>query len=238
MIPLDGLTLVSECIELPQVDSTNRMALDAERPGLLVIAREQTAGRGRRQRRWFSPPGENIYLSLTVEGVDPRLTLVAGVAVHTALAGLAAPTAVMIKWPNDILIDGKKVCGILCEARGGFTAIGIGVNVSQTTWPDEIKDSAITLASATGRAFTRDEVIHPILTALDRWVSTYRAVGFEPIRAYAQENGPECNASARLEDGTPCRIIEITSDGCLEVSLSGEKRIISSGDVFLDRDQT
>lgn len=238
MISLHGLQLVTECIELVKVDSTNRYALDCGRPGLLVIAREQTAGRGRKQRTWFSPPGDNIYLTVTVDMVDPRLTIVAGVAVQAALAGLAANREVRIKWPNDILIEGKKVCGILCEARGGIMAVGIGVNVNQTAWPDEIRDTAIALAVAAEMPLARDAVLTPLLDQLDRWFALYRSQGFEPIRAAFLDHGLLRGIRARLEDGTCCQLMDLTRDGHLEVDIAGEMHCIVSGDVLPEPERT
>ncbi|HQI82938.1 MAG TPA: biotin--[acetyl-CoA-carboxylase] ligase, partial [Deltaproteobacteria bacterium] len=100
--------LFGEVIELAEVDSTNRYALDAGRPGLLVRARRQTAGRGRRGRQWFSPHGENLYLTFTMAGAEERYPIIAGVAVREALAGMAPEFPVAIKWPNDLVLQGLK----------------------------------------------------------------------------------------------------------------------------------
>lgn len=235
MITLDGL--VRERLALASVDSTNRYALDAGRPGLLVSADEQTAGRGRKGRAWFSPPGENIYMTLTLAGTDPRFALVTGAAVHTALAVLVGDRSCLLKWPNDILIEGKKSGGILCEARGGITAVGIGVNVNQTVWPVEIEATAISLAGATGRPFVRAEVMQAILAALEVWLAVYRTKGLEPVRAYFRAHSRMLGSPARLEDGTPCRVMDISPEGYLEVEIGREKRFITSGDILPDPDR-
>ena len=235
MIDLTGLKLVREYIELDMVDSTNRYALDAAWAGLLITAREQTAGRGRQGRSWFSPPGENIYMTLTLQAPDPRFCIVAGVAVRAALAGLLGNVELKIKWPNDILVMGRKVCGILCEARGGVSAIGIGVNVDQTDWPDELHDTATSLKLATGKTFVRDEVIQAAVQSLDHWFGIYHADGFEPVRQAFLEHSLCVGQTARLEDGMPCVIRDLTSEGFLEVEVEGVRSIIVSGDVRLDR---
>ncbi len=145
MEPLKSKKIITEFIELNQVDSTNQYALDKSRPGLLVTARAQNAGRGRRGRPWFSPAGENVYMTLTVAPPEERYPIIAGVAVRAAIAGLVPDEAVAVKWPNDIVISGRKVCGILCETRGPITAIGIGVNVNQQAWPKELEHRACSL---------------------------------------------------------------------------------------------
>lgn len=233
MIDLTGLKLVQEHIELACVDSTNRFALDAARIGLLITAQEQTAGRGRKGRSWFSPLGENIYMTLTVGSPDPHYPLVTGVAVRSALADMVEGEDIKIKWPNDILIQGRKVCGILCEARGNTAALGIGVNVNQTTWPDELSNTAISLKLVTGKAFIHDEVIQALVLSLDQWFTIYSDKGFEPVRTAFLEHGL-CHASpAVLEDGTLCMIVGLSPEGFLEVEVNGERRTIVSGDVLL-----
>lgn len=142
--------LVQEYRELDAVDSTNRYALDAGIVGLLVTARSQTRGRGTKGRTWFSPHDTNLYLTVTLGEPDQRFPIVTGVAVHDALSELCRGIEVEIKWPNDIMISGKKVCGILCESKGALTAIGIGINVRQTAWPDDLIETATSLSAATG----------------------------------------------------------------------------------------
>ncbi len=231
MIDLTGLKLIREHIELDTVDSTNTYALNAARPGLLVTARSQTEGRGRQGRRWFSPPTGNIYMTLTLPAPDPRLCLVAGAAVRETLAGLLGGVEVRIKWPNDILILGRKVCGILCEARGGVAALGIGVNVNQSEWPAELTDSATSLKLVSLRALPLDDVLQTLVAGLDRWLVLYRDHGFEPVRAAFLEHGPRPGSPGRLEDGTPCVMLGLSAEGFLEVEVEGRRRTIISGDV-------
>ena len=171
-------------------------------------------------------------MTLTVQAPDPRLCLVAGVAVHAALAGLVEGVEVKIKWPNDILIGGRKVCGILCEARGDIAAIGIGVNVNQTAWPVELKNVASSLKLATGRTLALDDILQTIIHSLDHWLTLYRNQGFEPVRTAFLEHGPYRGSPATLEDGTPCVILGLSPEGFLEVEVSGQRRTIVSGDVM------
>jgi len=232
VIDLTGQRLVREHIELDTVDSTNRYALDAGREGLLITAREQTAGRGRQGRMWFSPPGANIYLTLAIRNPDPRYPLVAGAAVREALSGLLGDAAgVKIKWPNDILILNRKVCGILCEARGTIAALGVGVNVNQSDWPDGLENSAISLKRITGRTFVLDEVLQTLVGSLDHWLTLYQNQGFEPVRAAFLEHGLSQGSQGRLEDGRPCVILGLSEEGYLEVEVEGQRHTIVSGDV-------
>jgi BirA family biotin operon repressor/biotin-[acetyl-CoA-carboxylase] ligase len=162
--------------------STNDLALDllaAGAPhGTLVVADAQTAGRGRRGRAWHSPPGTSIHASLVLRGESrgqSPTALVAAVGLGLA-EGIesAAGIDVGIKWPNDLWCGGKKVAGVLVEARGfrveapEFVA-GFGVNVSQRAgdFPEELRDSATSLAVATGRVLDRAELLAAALAALE-----------------------------------------------------------------------
>lgn len=133
---------LDEVIYYESTDSTNERAKECKRPKVLFFAESQTAGKGRLGRRWESERG-GLYFSISLEpkfGFEdlPKLTLIAGLAVAEALTGT-------IKWPNDVLINGKKVCGILSELHGEFEnpliVIGIGINVSNPI-PEELKTTA------------------------------------------------------------------------------------------------
>ena len=135
-------------LHLRETTSTNdrarALALAGAPHGTLVTAGAQTAGRGRQGRTWTAPPGSSLLLSLVVRELDPLLSLRAGLAV----ADLAGPAA-KVKWPNDVLLDGRKVAGILVEGRPqeGWAVIGIGVNAALDVdqLPPELRDQAGTL---------------------------------------------------------------------------------------------
>jgi BirA family biotin operon repressor/biotin-[acetyl-CoA-carboxylase] ligase len=119
-------------IEVRKVErcgSTNTVLLEAGKPGVLLVADEQTAGRGRRGRRWFTAPGADIAFSLSAELAKPvaGLSLVAGVAAARALRALGVAQAAL-KWPNDLLVGGAKLGGILVETRGRLAVFGLGIN--------------------------------------------------------------------------------------------------------------
>lgn len=172
------------------ITSTNAKALEmaalGEPEGTVVTADEQTAGRGRRGRGWFSPPGEDIYLSILLRPQieaekASRLTLVAAAAVRDAIIKTVCEAApdqdirektpeqrYRIKWPNDIVADGKKLCGILTETRmEGMSieavVIGIGINVNASSFPEEISSIATSLRCEEGRLFDRAQLIQNLL---------------------------------------------------------------------------
>jgi len=156
-----------------RVDSTNAFALRllAHDPkvanGTVVIAESQTAGRGRMGRTWHSPPESGLYVSLILRpkiasSLAPLFTLGAAVAMHHAVereTGLD----VDIKWPNDLLVDGKKVCGILAEIQAELDRVnalvmGVGLNVNQESFPPDIESRATSLRLASGRLQSRVEI--------------------------------------------------------------------------------
>jgi BirA family biotin operon repressor/biotin-[acetyl-CoA-carboxylase] ligase len=154
-----------------KVSSTNdELRLLAEKgmaEGLVLVAEEQVAGRGRRGADWFSPKGESLAFSVLLRPTEPkafwsRLSLVAGLAVAEALE-CYLPLA-EIKWPNDVLIAGKKIAGILLEAGADFVVVGIGINVNSTDFPPGL--GATSLAIERGGAVAREEVMLEVVTRL------------------------------------------------------------------------
>ncbi|MBM4164575.1 MAG: biotin--[acetyl-CoA-carboxylase] ligase, partial [Lentisphaerae bacterium] len=154
---------------LAATDSTNRQTAayaDAgATEGTVVAADAQTGGRGRMGRAWVSPPGLNAYVSiLLMPAIEPArvttLPLVAGLAVALTIERIAPGLRPLVKWPNDILLNGRKVCGILCEMEAEADRIrrvvcGIGVNLNQTTFPAELAPRATSLALESGTVIAR-----------------------------------------------------------------------------------
>ena len=188
---LDEAAGVKEVVFLPCIDSTNsEAARRAENSdgGVLVVSEEQTAGRGRRGRSWNSPAGSNVYFSLMIKpdlatDVAPMLTLIMALAVcrgmEKVLSGEAVGTSgrkgasrpeelPMIKWPNDIVLGGKKCCGMLTEMsceedRIKYVVIGVGINVREQDFPDEIKETAVSLEGACGKKIKRSILVAGIM---------------------------------------------------------------------------
>lgn len=227
--------LIKEYIELDEVDSTNRYALDTGRVGVLVTARIQSGGRGTRGRTWFSPAGTNLYMTITTGKPDGRFPLVTGVAVRDALAGLLQSAAVDIKWPNDMIISGKKVCGILCESRGDLTAIGIGINVNQACWPDELQGTAVSLAQVRGSEVDTAQVMNHVVICMDRWFSRFHQEGFSPVRERFLQCGLLKDYELKTEDGLPCSVVDIDNEGHLLVNVSGKLRTLVTGSIVIVR---
>lgn len=185
---LDGTVFGKQLVFLSQVDSTNTRAkqlAEAGAPdGTLVVAECQTAGKGRRGRGWDAPAGSGIWMSLLLRPeVAPdcasMLTLVAAMAVET---GIRSETGLccQIKWPNDIVYHGKKLCGILTEMSADMDSInhvvvGIGVNVNGAQFPPELKEKATSLLLETGQAWNRASLAAEILRAFDGLYRQYLA---------------------------------------------------------------
>ncbi|MEI7927832.1 MAG: biotin--[acetyl-CoA-carboxylase] ligase [Verrucomicrobiales bacterium] len=157
-----------------EVDSTNdeirRLALAGADDGTVVVADRQTAGRGRRGAAWMCPPGEALAFSLLVRPKEPkalwpRLALASGLAVAEALESHGVECG--IKWPNDVWVCGKKICGVLVEAGSDFAIIGIGVNVNVAGFPEELNTSATSLLLETGVPADRAGVLASILRQLE-----------------------------------------------------------------------
>lgn len=234
MKPFD-CELIQEHIRLDEVDSTNRYALDAGRVGLLVTAGTQSRGKGTKGRTWFSPAGTNLYMTITMGKPDGRFPLVVGVAVREALWGLLPGSMINIKWPNDILVSGSKVCGILCESKGALTAIGIGINVNQTSWPVELVDTAASLAQISGREYNVDQVMNEVIIHLDKWFARFHQDGFSPIRQRFLEFGLLQDFKLYTDQGLACTIVDVNMEGHLLVNVSGKLKTLVSGSLTFTR---
>ena len=156
--------------------STNLDAREG-RHGDVFTAGWQSAGRGRLDHKWLSPPGANLLMSavLDVAALSPEeaatFPLAAGLAVANALAPFAAPSAQpMLKWPNDVLLGGRKVAGMLCERHGGNVIAGIGVNVAEQEFPPEIASRACSLGGAATVEGVRDAVLASLAAVYGRWL--------------------------------------------------------------------
>jgi BirA family biotin operon repressor/biotin-[acetyl-CoA-carboxylase] ligase len=161
--------------------STQRLLAEDAQEGTVAVAEEQTEGRGRLGRRWFAAPGTSILCSIVLRPpVEterlPELSLVAGAAVAEAIEAVTRLRP-ELKFPNDLLIGGRKVCGILAEAREGRVVLGIGVNVNMTAeqLPAEVDTPATSLLVETGAEVDRAELLVTILERLehdyDAWLA-------------------------------------------------------------------
>lgn len=227
------------------IDSTNaeamrRIAKDA-RAGDIIWAREQSIGRGRRGRSWHSPPG-NLYVTIVVQRPPDRLVgqlaFVAANGAGEAVRGyLPSPGALQNKWPNDLMLDGKKLGGILIEGdtqghNDNLIAVGLGLNVA--TKPSELK--AISLMDI-GVEVTVEETLQAVCQCFDRWYKVWRRDGFLPVREtwLAMAYGLGACIDVRFPDGSSIdgllRGIDQTGALLLEQS-DGKTELIATGEVF------
>jgi BirA family transcriptional regulator, biotin operon repressor / biotin---[acetyl-CoA-carboxylase] ligase len=165
-----------------KIGSTNSAAMEAARAGApegsVFLAERQTAGRGRGANKWHSAQSAGIYCSVVLRPQLPPsealiLTLAAGLAVQQAVQEIDPKLAPDLKWPNDLLIEGKKFCGILTEmnaeaTRVRYIVVGVGLNVNQASFPSELQHSATSVRMATGTEWSRVELCAALLKSLDR----------------------------------------------------------------------
>ena len=227
------------------IGSTNaealRLARDGERGPLWIVAKTQTAGRGRRGRTWVSEPG-NLYASLLLTDPAapercPELSFVAALALHDAIGGRIPGLAarLVLKWPNDLLIDRNKFAGILVEGEGAAVAIGIGVNCVHH--PDHTETPATDLASA-GVRTSPDSLFAPLSAAINARLAQWnRGAGFAAIRAdwLARAAGVGKPIRVKSDDGELAGQFDgIDETGRLVLRLAdGTIQAVAAGDVFL-----
>lgn len=213
--------------------------------GLCVVAREQTAGRGRRERSWASPKDAGLYVSVvlrpTLEArLWPLVTLAAALAVRDAL-GEACGLEADIKWPNDLLAGGRKLCGILAEtaegARGRAVVLGVGVNLRRGSFPAEISDTATSVEEQAGRAPDAESLLAALTRALAARYETLHAVGgpaeilreWERRSSYAHGRRVRVALAAETFEGTTRGL---DPDGALRVETDeGTIQTVRAGDV-------
>lgn len=241
----------AELLILDEIDSTNaearRLAEAGHTGPIWIAARRQSSGRGRRGRAWSSQTGNLAATYLCVTRAPPaeaaQTSFIAALAVADLLDHYVPPACVTIKWPNDVLVEGRKISGILVEsgpapAGGLWLAVGIGVNLAHA--PDDVERPATAvvrhLAEGVMRPPTLDEALPVLAEAWAGWMTRRETLGFGVIRdAWTRRahglNGP---AVARLGHEAVEGVAEgLADDGALRLRLAdGSLRLISAGDVF------
>lgn len=150
------------------IDSTMRAAAPLD-IGTVVIADAQTAGQGRQGHSWHSEPGAGIYCSIVLDPT-PLLTLALGLATAEAIAQTTG-IACDLRWPNDLMLDNRKVAGILAQLAEGKAVGGIGINVNHTSFPEELAGQATSLRLHAGREFAREPILEALLSAVDAFAA-------------------------------------------------------------------
>ena len=234
-------------------DTAKRLALDGCKEFFFVTCNWQNAGKGRLGRTWISPYGQNIYLSMVlypdIEMRDvPQITLAVGLAMAMTIREMTGLDA-KIKWPNDIIINGKKAVGILTEMQAEidrilFVVTGIGVNVNQTEFDAEIKDKATSILLESGVKYKRADIIAKMAQNIKKYYSVFKTGGFGALRdeykALCINLGRSVSASYRgntvkgvaediSENG---ELLIKTADGLVSVS-SGEATVRTADNKYI-----
>jgi BirA family transcriptional regulator, biotin operon repressor / biotin---[acetyl-CoA-carboxylase] ligase len=232
--------------------STNTLALDAAANGApegsVFLAEQQTAGRGRGDNQWHSAESTGIYCSIILRPTLPpsdvlTLSLAAGLAVQAAIQEVDSRVIPDLKWPNDVLIQGKKFCGILTEMSSEATSVrhivvGIGLNVNQVNFPNELEQSATSLRQITGTEWSRVELCAALLKSLDREYKELlanREERPEILRRFEENSSSTRGRRVRIEeDGGFEGVTEgLDPRGFLRVRTREGVRIVYSGTVRL-----
>jgi len=214
--------------------------------GALIVADAQTSGRGRLGRHWFSPPGKGIYMSFLLQpnvplARAPQMTLLLSVAMCRAIRRSIGADAT-IKWPNDILIGGRKVCGILVETileadavKAMIAGIGVSANVGRDEFPEALRPIATSLMEAAGARVSREAVIGEFFEQFEALYELYRSDGFEPVKTLWEALSSTLHGRVRVN--TPQGVAEgvaegITTEGALLVrDDAGVVHTMYSGDL-------
>jgi len=247
--PLAPLPAFFHLIALDAVDSTNeearRLAASGAPEGTLVWARRQTAGRGRRGRSWQSPPG-NLYASILLRprcapAAAAQIGFVTAVALGEALRRFLPPgVPLSFKWPNDVLVAGRKISGILLEASGltgdrlDFLVVGVGANVA--TSPADVPYAATSLAQSGAGEVKTGDLLAVFAESFASGLARWREEGFAPAREgwLARAQGLGGPVEVRLDRETLSgRFASLDEGGGLALDLPcGERRVVTAGDVF------
>lgn len=236
----------------PETDSTNdeafSLGLAGAPEGTIVIADSQKRGKGRFQRSWHSPSGANIYTSVILrppfesDGAS-RIPLMAGVAVAEVLDKYS-PGKIKLKWPNDILINGQKVCGILSQAqitdrKIDFIVLGIGINVNmnRNQLAVEIQNTATSLAMETGQEISRHELIIRLYENLEKWYKQLLQKGFSSVKGTWLEMTPMIGQKVQVmfkDETIEGQATGIDDDGSLILLEADNKEIkVTAGDATI-----
>ncbi len=225
----------------PECESTQFLLLDSGlQEGAVAATDHQTSGKGRHGRKWLAPPGSSILASVMLhppaERHLPELSLVAALAAAEAIEGATGLTA-QIKWPNDVMLNRRKVAGILSELADATVVVGIGINVNQTR--DELPLDAPTppgsLRSLTGTTYDRAPLLGSLLFRLERIYDGWRHGGLDDL--YGEIGARDFLRGRQITvDGEPATALQILRDGRLEIEIGhGERRVVESGQVLFER---
>lgn len=235
-----------------EIGSTNdeafRLGVAGASEGTALIAERQSAGKGRMQRVWHSPAGVNIYTSIILRphfepARAPQISIAAGVAVAETI-GQYCPGKAQLKWPNDIQIGGKKICGILAQMKMAvniidFVVVGIGINVNlnHEEFPPDIQEIATSLAIETGNEISRLELIIRLYENMAKWYKELLRNGFDQIKEKWLSLSPMIGKPVSVmfhDEMVSGKAIGIDEDGSLILLAVGNKEVkVSAGDATI-----
>jgi BirA family biotin operon repressor/biotin-[acetyl-CoA-carboxylase] ligase len=234
------------------VTSTNELALNLKEneaaEGLVIIGGEQTKGRGRLQRNWHSPKGLGLWFSIILKPQKdfdriPLLTLIGALSVQKAAENIGINTD--LKWPNDILFNNKKVCGILSQFRSSGNEIervvvGIGINVNQQEFPEDLKDTSTSLRIINGSKINRENLLTDILDHFAYYYKIYKSGNYNQIIDIWKTKMSMLNQNITLQTSTGQKIkgkvVDISNKGQLILELpDNTRRKFIAGDVSIDK---
>lgn len=246
---LDTAWAGQEIVCYEETDSTNNRAKEAGEKGaphgMLFVSDKQTAGKGRRGRTWVSPSGTSIYMTLLLRpditpSKAPMLTLVMGLSVAEGIRKVTGEPA-GIKWPNDIVVNKKKVCGILTEMATeiqyvNYVVIGVGINTNQQEFPEELKQVATSLCLESGKYYRRAKIIAAVMERFEENYETFiKTQDLSGLREAYNDILVNCNKQVRvLEPGNEYEALAegINQTGELIVRLpDGQKKSVFAGEV-------
>lgn len=241
---VDGPSIVTRVDWLERCPSTNALAAAAAETGapegLLVLAEEQTAGRGRHGRRWIAPPGTSLLLSLVLrprasQQAATLLPLLAGLVLAETVSRHLPEHTVSVKWPNDLLIDGRKAAGTLAESKADAVILGVGVNVDwrAVARPAEFAD-AVSVAEAAGRDVDRWRVLAGFIGIFSQRYEYWQQMPTAFLDGYRQWCST-IGAQVRVHhlDGSTVEgeAIGVADDGALQVDTGAGSIAVNEGDV-------
>ena len=233
--PHETVVVGKRLLVFDTLDSTNAYALRHGSDGTVVVADHQTAGRGRHGRSWHSAPGLGLWFSVVLEGpTTDGLVFGAALAVRDALQPACS---LSVKWPNDLVAQGKKVCGILVERRDARCAIGIGINVHHRPedFPPPLRQTAASLEMVTGIAWRRADVLQAVLIQFDKQVMLLRSGRYETVRRAWADACDLLGREVRCGGGVAGAVTAIDGQGALLLATPRGPCRVMSGDVTVVR---
>lgn len=249
--PLLNTSIIgNQIVYYSEIDSTNselmKIAKTNSIEGIVVLADSQTKGKGRLQRKWIAEKDKNVFMSILIRPEIPPYKA-AGITQVVALSVLESLKSLYdiefsIKWPNDIIANGKKVCGILCEMDGeldslNFIVIGIGINVNQSSIDENIKHKATSLKIESGLNIEKKLIVANILNTFEKNYEKFKECGILPFIAKLKRYSSLINKNVKILNSSNQfigKVVDIDSEGYLVVkNEKGETQSIIGGDISI-----